>query len=323
MSRAALLPILLIACHVANPSPPGVAAPALPEGPYALVLGTAQDGGFPQIACDRELCRAARADPTLRRHVASLLLVDPATGRRWLFDASPDLPEQVELARGHGGPAADAPGRPPLFDGVFLTHAHMGHYTGLLHLGREAYGTETTPVYTTRAMGAFLGANGPWSLLLEAGHLELVTLEPDRPVDLGGGLSVTPIPVPHRGEFSDTLAFLIRGPRRALLYLPDIDKWERWERPVEDVLAGVDVALLDGSFFDGDELPDRDMASIPHPFVVESLARFGALPASERAKVRFTHLNHSNPALDPDGPAAARVRAAGMAVAREGEVIEL
>src|SRR5262245_19762455 len=69
--------------------------------PYVLVLGTAQDGGLPQIGCDDENCRAARADPARRRLVTSILLCDPRDGRRWLFDCTPDLAEQVERARGH------------------------------------------------------------------------------------------------------------------------------------------------------------------------------------------------------------------------------
>jgi pyrroloquinoline quinone biosynthesis protein B len=292
---------------------------AAKQAPYLLVLGTAQDGGYPQLGCEEPLCRAAHDHPELRRHVASALIVDPRSGQRWLLDATPDLPAQLELARGHAGPATGAAGRPPLFDGIFLTHAHMGHYTGLMHLGRESYATEATPVYATERMGEFLQTNGPWSLLFDAGHLEHVRLVPGQPVPLAEDLSVTPFEVPHRPEFSDTVAFLVRGPNGAALFLPDIDKWERWDRPIEDLIAQVDVALLDGTFFDGDELPGRDMDEIPHPFIVESLERFSALPAAERDKVRFFHLNHSNPAVDPNSSARARLDAAGMHVAREGE----
>lgn len=318
--RLGLLTCALLAPACAAPRGTARVAPA---GPYVLVLGTAQDGGYPQIACREELCRAARADPARRRLVASVLLVDPLSGRRWLFDATPDLPEQIELAGGHAGPAPDAPGRPPLFDGIFLTHAHMGHYTGLMHLGREAYGTAATPVFATAQMGRFLAQNGPWSLLFDEGRLTHVELKPEQVVNLGGGLRVTALAVPHRQEFSDTVAFLIEGPERSLLYLPDIDKWELWDRPIEELLGQVDVALLDATFFDGNELPGRDMQAIPHPFVVDSLERFGPLPASLRAKVHFVHLNHSNPLLDASSPASARVQAAGMAVAREGQLFEL
>ncbi|MEO0649884.1 MAG: MBL fold metallo-hydrolase [Planctomycetota bacterium] len=291
------------------------------DAPYVLVLGTAQDGGLPQVGCERACCELARADPSRRRRVTSLLLVDPASGERWLFDASPDLPEQVELARGHPAARRTAPvegGRAPLFDGIFPTHAHIGHYLGLAWLGREAYGARGQRVYGTERLREFLGGNGPWSLGVSTGGMELLPLELDEPLRLNQRLELTAFQVPHRDEFSDTVGFVIRGPQRALLYLPDIDKWERWERPIEDLIAAVDVALLDGTFFDANELPGRAMEEIPHPFIAESIERFASLAAAERAKVRFTHLNHSNPARSESGQQAA-IRAAGHAVARDGE----
>lgn len=310
--------IALAACS----APSRATAPPL-GSPYVLALGTAQDGGLPQIGCRKECCRAAADDPALRRRVTSLLLVDPRDGRRWLFDASPHLPEQVALAEGHGGPAADAPGRPPLFDGIFVTHAHLGHYAGLAFLGREAYATDETPVFGTYGLLEYLATNGPWSLLFEAGHLRPRVLAPGETVALGADLAVTAIAVPHRAEFSDTVGFIIEGPRGSLLYLPDIDKWERWDTRIEGVIAGVDHALLDGTFFGPGELPGRAMSEVPHPFIVESMERFGALPDAERAKVRFTHLNHSNPVAMPGSAEAARVRAAGFGVLGDGDVIEL
>jgi pyrroloquinoline quinone biosynthesis protein B len=296
--------------------------------PYLVVLGVAQDGGYPQIACEEPLCDAARRDPSRARFVASLLLVDPrpradGRGRRWLFDATPDLARQVELARPHGGAPRGEGARPPLFDGVFLTHAHAGHYVGLWQLGREAYGSAPTLVHATPRTCGFLRENGPWSLLVDAAHIAPQELVPGTRLELAPDLTVTAIEVPHRAEFTDTVAFVIEGPTRSALFLPDIDKWERFERPIEGLVAAVDVAYLDGTFFDGDELPGRDMAQIPHPFVVESLARFEPLAAAERAKVRFLHLNHSNPLLDATSEATARVRAAGLAVAAQGEVFGL
>ncbi len=319
------LALALAACQSAR-SAPADAPPK--DAPYVVVLGTAQDAGLPQIACDGPNCVRARRDPSARRLVTSLLLVDPRDGRRFLFDATPDLREQVERMRGH--PASrDLPGaRPPIVDGVFLTHAHIGHYAGLIQFGPEAYGARGLTVFATERMGAYLRASGPWSLLVENGSIAIETLAPDTRVQLADDLSVTALPVPHRDEFSDTVAFRIDGPSRSLLYLPDIDKWERWDAQrggasIESALATVDVALLDASFFDDGEIPGRNLADIPHPFVVESIARFAALPAAERAKVVFTHLNHSNPAADPRSPEAARVRAAGMRVARDGQLFGL
>jgi pyrroloquinoline quinone biosynthesis protein B len=253
-----------------------------------------------------------------------VLLVDARSGRRWLLDCTPHLEEQVAAAHGHGRvAAAGAGGRAPLFDGIFLTHAHLGHYAGLLQLGREAYGARAQRVWATERMERFLVGNDPFALLVESGALVLERIVPGEPVQLAPDLALEAIPVPHRDELSDTVAFVVRGPTRTLLYLPDIDKWERWDQRIEDVLAGVDVALLDGTFAADGEIPGRSMADIPHPFLAESLTRLGRLPAAERAKVRFTHLNHTNPATREDSDAARSVRSAGMGIAREGLVLEL
>jgi len=292
------------------------------DGPYLLVLGTAQDGGLPQIGCRRACCVAVRENPAKRRTVASLLLVDRRDNRRWLIDAAPQLPEQLALWAPPPRPST-GPGRPKLVDGVFLTHAHTGHYLGLAHLGREAYNHPKIPLYGSERMQRFLKENGPWSLLIDNGNIKPTRIAPGRPVALAPGLRVKPFLVPHRDEFTDTFGFVIEGPERKALYIPDIDKWERWERRVEDMIARVDVALLDGTFFADGEIPGRAMADIPHPFIEESLARFKDLPKSERSKIWFIHLNHSNPAADPSSEAAARIVAAGMEIANEGQSFDL
>jgi len=198
----------------------------------------------------------------------------------------------------------------------------MGHYTGLLQLGHEAYGSKALPLMVAPGMAQFFRTNDPWKHALSLGSYTIEPLLFDRAYRISEDLSVTAIQVPHRDEFSDTSAFRIQGPNRALLFLPDIDKWERfddWGRRIEDEIAKVDVALLDGSFFAEGEIPGRAMAQIPHPFIQESIERFGGLPATERAKIRFFHLNHTNPAADPESDAAALVRKAGMAIAADGE----
>jgi pyrroloquinoline quinone biosynthesis protein B len=169
-------------------------------------------------------------------------------------------------------------------------------------------------------MAGFLTSNGPWSLLVERKILDLQRITPEKPVQLAPDLRVRALRVPHRKEFSDTLAFIIEGPGRSLLFLPDIDKWERWETPIESLIAQVDIALLDATFFGPGEIPGRELSEIPHPFIVESMERFEKLPASERQKIYFTHLNHSNPATDPNSPASYQVRAAQMNIAQDGDV---
>jgi len=314
-------------------------------GPYLVVLGTAQDGGLPQIGCEAAPCRAARRSPLrleggevtgLERYPTCLLLVDPrktpsaGEGSRWLFEATPELPRQVALARDLGHMPAPAAGRPALFDGLFLTHAHMGHYSGLVHLGREAWGGAPLPVYASPRMLEFLRTNGPWSLLLEdSRHLRAAPLRAGSPLRLAADLHVEAIPVPHRDELSDTMAFLIQGPEHSALFLPDIDKWSIWDswpggaRRLEDVLEKVDVALLDATFFADGEIPGRSMADIPHPFVVETLERIAPLSPELRAKVHFIHLNHTNPLASPGSAAAEEVSAAGCKVLREGDVLHL
>lgn len=315
-----ILVLFLLSLFLACASTPEMAPE--PTDPYVLVLGSAQDGGLPQLACTCERCSSAREDPEAVRFVVSILLVDPRSGSRWLFEATPDLGEQVELARDHEGPAEEV-GRPALFDGIFLTHAHIGHYTGLMQLGREVYGSEMTPVYGTSRLMAFLTGNGPWDLLFRADHLEARTVEPGETVELAEDLCVTAIAVPHREEYSETVAYQIRGPNRSLLFLPDTDKWDRFERPIEELIEEADYALLDGTFFSGEEIPGREMSEIPHPFIAESLQRFAVLAEGERAKIAFTHLNHSNPVVDGESDAARVVREAGFGISRRWQVYGL
>jgi pyrroloquinoline quinone biosynthesis protein B len=172
-------------------------------------------------------------------------------------------------------------------------------------------------------MAAFLRANAPWSALEPDGNVRIVELAAERPLPLGDGVDATPLLVPHRGPWSETVAFRIRGPKASVLYVPDIDRWDDWERDPADVLAEVDHALVDGTFFDPGEVPWRDPSTIRHPLVVDTLTRLGRLPAAERSKVAFVHLNHTNPLLDPASEAARRVADLGFRVARDGETIAL
>ena len=270
----------------------------------ALLLGNAQDGGLPQAGCDCPNCRRAWADPALRRDVTCLGLLDPVAGRSWLIDATPDFPAQLHAL----GQAAATH-----LAGILLTHAHTGHYTGLIHLGREAWATDRLPVYASARMAAFLRANAPWSQLVAWSHVDLRPLVPNREVALSPRLSVTPLAVPHRDELSDTLAFLVRGPARRLFYCPDIDAWDRWDVDVRDLIAGVDVALLDGTFFDAEELPGRDLAEIPHPLAVDTARRLAGVGTD----VRLVHLNHTNP-LHHLGPERDWLAAQGLGVGQPG-----
>lgn len=284
------------------------------QSPYVLVLGIAQDGGFPQAGCRKPCCRDLAADDPRGSGPVCLAIVDPQSDQRWLLECTPDFPRQLadlnQLAPLEGGPG---------IDGILLTHAHIGHYAGLVHLGREVMGADGVPVYAMPRMREFLSGNGPWSQLVELGNIELRPLTDGQPVQLNERIRVTPLTVPHRDEFSETVGYRIDGPRRSVFFLPDIDKWERWETAIESVVADVDLAFLDATFFDDQELPGRNMAEIPHPFVVETIRRFASRPADQRARIRLLHFNHSNPVLDPDSPASERLRRAGLGAARRGD----
>lgn len=283
-----------------------------------IVLGTAQDGGAPQIGHDDD---PGWTDPAQRRLAACLGLVDHQSGARFLIDVTPDIREQLHRFNRAFPPRPGA--RAP--DGVFLTHAHIGHYTGLMFFGHEAMGTRELPVFALPRMQSFLEGNGPWSQLVKYRNIALHDLTPDLAIQRGS-LRITPLLVPHRGEFSEVCAFRIEGPRRKVLHIPDIDRWEDWDAwgvRIEDEIARVDVAYLDGTFHSGGELPGRDMSQVPHPTISASMARFAALPAAERSKISFIHLNWSNPARDAGSAERRLITAAGFGVAEEGAVLDL
>lgn len=288
-------------------------------GVFAVVLGVAQDGGHPHLGCARGCCVAARENPSLAHRVASLGLVDQTAGKRFLIDATPDLPEQIVLLERVSDD--HRPNRTNPVDGILLTHAHVGHYTGLMFLGREVMAADQVPCFGTNRMLNFLATNGPWRLLIDANHIEPLRLHQNVEFSLTPQLHVTALPVPHRDEFSDTVAFLIRGPSRSLLWLPDIDRWEDWDRHLEDVIADVDIAFLDATFYDDAELGGRDISQIPHPRVVDTMARLEAAGLND-GRVQFVHLNHTNRLLTK--PAARRaIERRGFHIATEGDVIAL
>jgi len=313
-------------------SRPPESAPARPAGARVVVLGTAQDGGLPQPGCACVRCERARREPAFARLVACAAVVgrgapgDDGVPPVHLLDAGPDLPRQLDRLAARG---LARPGRNPV-SGVLLTHAHVGHYVGLAAFGRETMGSRAMPVWGTARMEAFLRSNGPWDLLARLGHVEIRRLEPGVAVDLLGGVRVEPVPVPHRDEYTDTVGFVVRGPKRSVLYLPDLDSWDRgWSaaRSPEDLLASVDVALVDGTFFAaesaGEETPGRARAEIPHPPMLETAERFGPAFRGGSRQLLFIHLNHSNPAADPASPERARLRALGADVAEDGLEIPL
>lgn len=112
------------------------------QTPYIQILGVAQDGGYPHIGCEKTCCAQAWQNSELRQWIVSFALADPVTGKWWLFEATPDIKDQLRYFH-----TATAGRYNYLPNGIFITHAHIGHYTGLMELGREALGSKEVPVY--------------------------------------------------------------------------------------------------------------------------------------------------------------------------------
>lgn len=296
-----------------------ITAQEVEKGCEVIVLGLAQDAGFPQAGCKKDCCRAAWADPSLKRFASSLAVVDHESGQRWLLDCTPDFREQLRLLDEVAPIKSDGIG----LSGIFLTHAHVGHYAGLIHLGREAIGADSIDVYAMPRMSKFLKSNGPWDQLVKLENISLQPLTENSELKLNERISITPIQVPHRDEYSETVGFVVSGPNRKLLYLPDIDKWSRWDQSINDWVERVDLSLLDGTFFANGEIAGRDMSQIPHPFVEESIQQFAEFPVEKRSGIRFIHLNHTNPAINPQSRQREMLRRAGMDVVEQGQVFDL
>lgn len=279
--------------------------------PYVLVLGTGQDAGVPQMGCDSAFCREAWLRPDLRQTVSSIALVDPDTGSRWIFDATPDLPEQFEFLKQTTGDRSNN------ITGIFLTHAHIGHYTGLMYLGRESMNAREVRVFAMPRMKAMLEQSAPWSQLVSLKNIVLGPLTDKGAVRLSDRLTVEPFLVPHRDEFSETVGFRITSGKKTLVFIPDIDKWQNWETPLAGLVRSSDTLLLDGTFYADGEIA-RPMSEVPHPFVSETMDLLKSLPAREKAKVYFIHFNHSNPLVQGKRKELRRLRGLGFSVARRG-----
>lgn len=280
------------------------------------ILGTAQDGGIPQLGCYCQNCLRARKDRRFARLVSSLAILDLKEKKYFLLDATPDIRLQADVALGRLG--TEKKGRKNAPHAVVLTHAHIGHYTGLMFFGYEAMSTQGLPVYCSSRLQSFLTQNGPWSQLVNLKNISIRTIFPGEEFQLTPRISLTPFRVPHRDEYSDTVGFKIRGKRKSLLYIPDIQSWEAWNRSIVEETGKADISLLDGTFYSQDELPGRNISEIGHPLIQTSLQTLQNVVRRGKTQVFFTHLNHSNPALDPEGKARKEIKEAGSDLASEG-----
>jgi len=282
-----------------------------------VILGTIQDAGAPQIGCEKDCCKDLFAHPDNKRQVVSLGLIDSENKKTYLFEATPDLPKQMKALK------RISKSEKELSDGIFLSHAHIGHYTGLMYLGKEAMDSKKVKVFAMPKMKSFLETNGPWSQLVKRENIQIQQMETEKAVSLSSSIQVTPFEVPHRDEYSETVGYKISGPNKSALFIPDIDKWEKWDKQIIEEIKKVDYAFLDATFFSGKELNNRDMAQIPHPFILESMKKFEGMSKSEKKKVIFIHFNHTNPVIDENSEESKLVLKNGFQIARIHDVYDL
>ena len=282
------------------------------DGPdYIQVLGIVQDAGYPHIGCEKDCCSVLSPGEYF---VSCLGLVDKTNNKRYLFDATPDIHNQLNLVEKF--PNGN------IVDGIFLTHAHIGHYTGLMYLGREGLGGDNIKVYALKRMVKFLTKNGPWDQLIKLNNISLQTISNNKFVKLSENILVIPIKVPHRDEYSETVGYKIIGKSKKLLFIPDIDKWDEWEKSIVDEVKLVDYAFIDGTFYNGSEL-NRDMSEIPHPSIEETLELFSNQPLAEKNKIYFIHINHTNPILTNKNGVRDLILNAGFNIAEKGLKLSL
>lgn len=287
------------------------------QSPFIVVLGIAQDGGYPHAGCKKECCQKYYEGKEPRHYVSCLALVDPVTHQRWLFDCTPDFTFQLhELDSIY---PVDGLG----ISGILLTHAHIGHYTGLMYLGREAMNAKNVPVYAMPRMREFLEKNGPWSQLVSIKNIEIHNLTNDSTIYLNDRITVTPFTVPHRDEYSETIGFRISANGQSIIFIPDIDKWQKWNQDIRKVVQQNDLLFIDGTFFKEGELPGVKMQEVPHPFIEETMSLLSDLPDKDKEKVYFIHMNHTNPALIGDSATINEVERNRFHVAKERERFEL
>ena len=282
--------------------------------PYIFVLGTTQDGGVPHANCQKNCCKDAFENLKYSKFVSSIAIVDPINKQQWIVDSSPDFKHQFfNLQK-----KTDINN----LDGILLTHAHIGHYLGLAQLGQEVMDVKKIDIYAMPRMLNFLQNNGPWDQLIQNKNILPIELENNLKIRLNSNISITPLLVPHRDDYSETVCFIIESNNKKLIYVPDIDKWEDWNWDINQIVAEVDYALIDGTFYDENEL-ERDMSQIPHPFVVESINRFKSLEKKDKKKIFFTHLNHTNPLLKPNSFESIDVVKKNFNIASENLILNL
>ena len=288
------------------------------RAPTVTILGTAQDGGVPQAGCGCPNCNAAFENPERVRFPVSLGVIDNKGGKH-LIEATRALPEQLKIWADTCG--YDNPIRP---DTVLLTHAHLGHIEGIGQFGKEAMGCQNLTLVASESVISILQNKKLMAPFSNTDFTSEESLKFEQ-----GGIVFDFIPVPHRDDTSDTHAILVSGENKRVLFLPDHDDWGQTLKSVGYTnprdwfqSMGATHVLLDATFWNGEELPGRDMKDVPHPTVEDTLERIQESEL-EGPEIIFIHLNHTNPLNKPNSKQSRMVEAAGCKIGHRGWSIEL
>jgi len=282
---------------------------------YIYVLGNVQDAGLPHIGCQHKFCKEKFSEFE-EYFTTSIAVVDPVEKKYILFEASPDIPYQLNYLEKEIFNEFILP------ESIFITHAHIGHYTGLMYFGREALGSKNLIIKVLPKMSNFLKTNGPWSQLVDINNIKIQNLSFGSKTNELRNITVTPIQVPHRDEYSETAGFIIEGRNKKALFIPDIDKWEKWDKNLKQLVYEFDYLLLDATFYDSKEI-NRDISEIPHPLVTETINLLDDLSPKHKNKVYFIHMNHTNLMLDPSSDLTKLVVNKGFNITRLGLKLSL
>ncbi|MET7615805.1 pyrroloquinoline quinone biosynthesis protein PqqB [Streptomyces sp. NPDC005408] len=295
------------------------------------VLGTAAGGGTPQWNCACPGCSGARAHPHRRRRHASLA-VQAGEGRWYIVNATPDIGDQIEAEPGlHPGPGL----RQTPVAGLVLTDAELDHTLGIARL-READGLEvlaTAPVRQALMDRLHLGAVlGPYTSVT----WRELPLRGSEPLDGGAAaLHISAIPVSgkrprYAADAPDDDAWVIAlrlydpASGTSAVYAPAL---AAWPDHLQQAAAEADLVIVDGTFWDDEEprrtgISSRTATGMGH-LPIDGPGGTAELLAPLDARCLYTHLNNTNPLVDPAAPQHKRLARLGIEVAHDGMEIEL
>ena len=264
------------------------------------LLGNAQDAGRPQIGCIQKCCEDARQNPDLVRNPVSLGLHGEKFG---IVEITKSITNQLGMVNNLD------------LSEIWLTHAHLGHIEGLGQLGRESLNSKNVKLRCSESVVDYIMQHPIWKKLVLRGNITFDKYFSD---------DIVPVKVPHRAKDFDTHALLFKGQNNNLLFLPDHDTWEEtlelvgYDNPKEWFSSlDVDLVLLDGTFWNNNELKTRVQSRVPHPSVTETIDLIGDRKEND-PRIIFVHLNHTKPLHYPDSEEYQKLTSLGWEVGEEG-----